>query len=294
LIKKDIKKFDNHHKQGILSRVYFLSKNPADQTHLSQGGVMSYFLSNRILLLLITPIIFLPSCKRVPYHPQSLNSIKQDQAFTHTHADISVTVKKLIKSETRALFDGRGSRLSNKRKPIYPLLLTIENQSAHTVILDPHHISLKLVDQSVIANRLYAHTARRIIAPLLLGIVGTTASFFAAAYITIIGAIAAMPGIVKAGYATLGLSGFFAFGSPVLSYYQGSYATMVNTAIQADLQQKALHAPLYIKPGTSIATLLFVTRRSYHPSFYINLVDQNTQELIRFDIDLIKGVGSCS
>ena len=143
----------------------------------------------------------------------------------------------------------------------------------------------------MVASRLYSHTTRRIVTPLLIGIVGTTASFFAAAYITIIGAIAVMPAVIKAGYATLGISGLFAAGSPVLSYYQGHYAINVNSAIDRDLDDKMLVEPVEIKPGQSLNKLIFIPSKSRNQSFSIDLVDQNTKLRLSFDIE--EGKQSC-
>ena len=74
------------------------------------------------------------------------------------------------------------------------------------------------------ARRMYGHTSRRIIAPLLLGSLGATICFFGAAYLVILGTIqqVAMPALVKTGYSLLGISGLFAIGAPTISYYHGS------------------------------------------------------------------------
>lgn len=245
------------------------------------------------LLLIGTLIILLPACKRPIYNPKNLSQIPVCLQHINAQNGITLQVKKLTKPEAQALFDGRGSRLLSKRKPIYPFYLSIENNSQNTVLLDPKNISQPLANFQVVAARLYSHTSRRILAPLLIGVVGTTASFFAAAYITILGAIAVMPAVVKAGYATLGLSGIFAIGSPTLSYYQGHHALAVNTAIDADLRQKMLSEPIQIKPGQSLKKLIFIPRRSYNPSFSIDLVDQAASQRLSFDIDLVEGERSC-
>ena len=245
------------------------------------------------LLLIGTLIILLPACKRPIYNPKNLSQVPVSPQYMNSQNGVTLQVKKLTKEEAQALFDGRGTRLLSKRKPIYPFYLSIENNGSQILILDPKNISVRLANSQLIAARLYSHTSRRILAPLLIGIVGTTASFFAAAYITILGAIAVMPAVVKAGYATLGLSGIFAIGSPTLSYYQGHHALAVNNAIDKDLEHKMLSEPVKIMPGQSLKKLIFIPRKSYNPSFTIDLVDQSTRQRLSFDIDLAEGEQSC-
>lgn len=245
------------------------------------------------LLLIGILIICLPGCKKPNYTLKDFSPRPTLLECTNTQDGVTLQIKKLNKSEAQALFNGRGSRLLSKRKTIYPFLLSINNKSASSFILDPKNISIPLANYQTITSRIYSHTSRRIITPLLIGIVGTTVSFFAAAYITILGAIAVMPAVIKAGYATLGVSGFFAVGSPVLSYYQGNHALAVNEAIDRDLKNKMLHECIEINPGQSINSLIFIPSRSYNSSFTINLIEKATGQRLSFDIELAEGEQSC-
>jgi hypothetical protein len=247
------------------------------------------------LFLIGILIIGMPGCKKPVYNQKNLSQIPVSCEYTHMHNGITLQIKKLSKPEAQALFDGRGNRLLSKRKlkSIYPFYLSVENKSNSTLILDPKNISIPVASYQVIATRLYSHTSRRIVTPLLIGIVGTTASFFAAAYITILGAIAAMPAVIKAGYATLGISGFFAVGSPVLSYYQGHYALAVNEGIDRDLKNKMLYECVEINLGQSLNKLIFIPCKSYNSFLSIDLVEKTTGQRLSFDIELAEGEQPC-
>ncbi len=238
-----------------------------------------------VFIILAITVIMVPGCaKKSQYKPQSLSHLippAQKDA-----SSLTVRTKVLTKAEAHTLFDGRAGRLLRKRKPIFPLLLTIENSSAQTYCLDPKQIPIKLVDPRIVANRLHSHTNRRVIGTLLLGAAGATASLFGAAYLTIIGAITGMPAVIKAGYATLGICGFFVIGSPIISYQQGSYWSSFNEQLTQDLLNKSLIKPLLIHPRQSYSLLLFIHSSCRNSRFPLVFIDRETSKTISFDIDL--------
>ena len=251
------------------------------------------FLKRALLLPISGTVLLMPGCKRPPYNPKSLQEIRLNNTSLQTQDNVSVHCKLLTKQETHALFDGRGSRLLRKRKPIYPLYLYIENNSAKTLTLDPHNVGLKLIHPELVAQRLYAHTSRRIVVPLILGTVGAGITFLAAAYISIIGAIGSLPILIKSGYAGLGLSGLLAAGTPYICYQQGNQAIATNTLIYHDVMIKSLHKPMIIEPGASATTLLFVPHRGYHSYFILRLIDVTSSESLPYDITIEEGEQSC-
>ncbi len=247
-----------------------------------------------ILVLVITGIVLLlPGCKQPAYHPKSLQEIRLNNASLQTQNNVTVHCKLLNKQETHILFDGRGSRLLNKRKPIYALYLYIENKSQKNLILDPGCIGLKLINPKMVAQRLYSHTSRRIIVPLILGTLCTGTVFLAAAYISILGAIGSIPALVKGGYAGLGIAGMVAAGTPYICYNQGNQALTTNTSIQRDILQKSLHKPTIIESGTSLNTLLFVPHKCYNSSFKIRLIDASSEQSLPYTIAIEEGERSC-
>ena len=132
----------------------------------------------RVLLVPITGIILLlPGCKTPSYSLKPLQTAPSINTHTQTKDNVTVSVKQLTPDETKNLFDGRASRLLNKRKSIYPIYISIRNDSDHAILLNPAQISLKLATPDMIAQRLYSHTARRIIAPLIIGMLGLGATF---------------------------------------------------------------------------------------------------------------------
>jgi|GEM_PF-6332393 ribosomal protein L21E len=247
------------------------------------SSVSTLFVLPAICLLAV-----LPGCKQPSYTPKSLYETQPNKSFTAHKNGIHLSVKQATKKEADHFFDGRGGRLLRKRKAIHLIYIQVENKSTGEVILHPAHISLKILNPGVVASRLYSHTARRIVTPLVLGTLGVTVAFLGAAYLTILGAIGAMPAAIKAGYASLGIAGFIALGSPTLSYYQGTTARSTNQLIDKDLLDKTLTAPLTIKPGTIAQKLIFVSYKSYQPIFELDLLEVESGKTLSFTIDLKK------
>lgn len=246
----------------------------------------------RLLLVPITGIILLlPGCKKPTYSPKSLSTIAANFEKNKHENGISISATYLNKSQVNGLFDRRGSRLLNKRKPIYPLHISIRNNSTDPILLDPANIGLALTDPHIVAQRLYSHTARRIVTPLILGAIGTAATFVGGLYLIILGAIPAvgLPALVKAGYTTVGLSGLFSLGCPFISYHQGHNAIETNKMIDNDLMQKTLKEPVIIGPHSRYDGLLFVSRKSYVCNFSITVIDQATQKSLVFDMTVSQG-----
>ena len=140
--------------------------------------VHTFFKNIGSLSALAGVVLLLPGCGKQPaYHPKSLREIRLTNTSIQTQEQVKIHCKLLNKKEAHALFDGRGSRLWSKRRPIYPLYLCVENHSPKTFILDPSGISLKTVNPELAAERLYAHTGRRIAIPLIAGSLGTGTTF---------------------------------------------------------------------------------------------------------------------
>lgn len=248
-----------------------------------------------VLLIASLPLFLLPGCcKRQPYKPSPLIHLERHPThYTQAQQGITLSIKNLSKAEAQTYFNERAGRLLRKRKPIYPLIVSVCNQSNKTFILDPKNITTDLVDPCKVASRLYAHTARRIVGTILLGTVGAAFSFLGAAYITIVGVLSAVPGVIKTGYALLGLSGFFVIGTPFISYQQGKESLTLNYSINEDLFKKTLIQPLIIQPGLTHTFFLFVHHKAYKKVFSISFIDQETMQSVCFDIDLAKGDQVC-
>lgn len=257
----------------------------------STGGVMSLNFSSFYSLLAVASILFLtPACQKETYKSQSFNRFTTSSAQA-PEKKVEVSVRPLTQAETKSLFNGRGNRLLRKHKQIYPLFLTIKNYSDHAYIIDPKNINLPLAKPSLIASRLYSHTARRIVATMIIGTVGTAMTLFGGFYLIILGAIpaAGMPALIKAGYVTLGLSGLIAVGTPTVGYQQGASAYTYNCSLEQDVMAHTLVEPLVIDAHHELSCLLFVSRRSYRTRFSITLVDQTQANPLSFDIEVPKG-----
>lgn len=244
------------------------------------------------LPFLVANLLLLPGCKRPCYTPRSLNAITPTQQASQTQQDVTLTVSPLSKTEAKQLFDARGDRLVSKRKPLHPVLITIQNASTKAYTFDPKTIDLKLSNPHKVARRMYGHTSRRIIAPLLLGSLGATMCFFGAAYLVILGAIKQGSILVTAGYSMLGISGIIAVGAPVVSYQHGSHSYAVNRTIDRDVRSKTIVKPIEIGPGQTVSFLLFVEQRHCPSEWHITLTDNETNAL-HYHLSIQKGGKPC-
>lgn len=245
-------------------------------------------------LALIAGIFLLPGCRRPHYTPRSLDSIKPVQTACQTQHGITLSISPLTKQEAKQLFDDRGDRLISKRKPAHPVLITIKNESQQNYTFDPQRVNIRLSSPYKAARKMFGHTSRHIIAPLVLGSLGATVCFFGAAYLVILGTIqqVAMPALVKAGYTLLGISGLVAVGTPVISYRQGSHTYELNAKIDKDVQQKTVIKPLTITAGSTASFLLFVEKRKCPFEWEIQLTNQEGTEIV-FNLRIQKGGGTC-
>lgn len=244
---------------------------------------------------LIASLLVLPGCKRSLYHPQSFSTLSCSYSGQKTVNNVTVSVAPFSKKDSGQLFDQRGGRLHSKRKPLRPILMTIENQSDNTYIFNPKSLGIKLGNPRHAARRMYGHTSRRIIAPLLLGSLGATICFFGAAYLVILGTIhqVAMPALVKAGYSLLGISGIVAVSSPTISYYQGSHSYVANQKIDRDMNEKAIYQAIKIMPNSSESFLIFCQNRTTPTHWKIILNEQDANQNLIFDVEVQKGGMQC-
>ncbi|GMU18837.1 MAG: hypothetical protein AMXMBFR12_00290 [Candidatus Babeliales bacterium] len=241
-----------------------------------------------IWLFLGSFLLMLPSCKRPSYMCRNFESLTPAFSGQQTKENVTVKIAPLSKQESQAFFDHRGHRLHSKRKPLRPVMVSIQNESDKTYTFDLKSMEIKLANPRSAARRMYGHTSRRIIAPLLLGSLGASICFFGAAYLVILGTIqqVAMPALVKAGYSLLGISGLIAVTAPATSYYQGSLSYAVNKQIDQDISQKTIHGPLSIAPRNNASFLIFCKNRSVPLKWNVILNEQETQQPLLFAVHL--------
>lgn len=241
---------------------------------------------------LFAGILLLPGCKRPSYTPRSLHTICPTQQASQIQNNVTLSVCPLSKKEAKQLFDARGDRLISKRKPIHPILITIKNESTQVYTFDPKTIDHKLSNPHKVARRMYGHTGRRIIAPLILGSIGATMCFFGAAYLVILGAIKQGSILVTAGYSMLGISGIVAVSAPVVSYQHGSHSYVVNNKIDRDIRSKTVAKPIEIGPAQTTSFLLFVEQRHCPSEWHFTLTDTQGNAL-HYHICVQKGGAPC-
>ncbi len=248
-----------------------------------------------LLIPLFVLLLMVPGCKRPQYTPHSFDGLRPQKTITMCQVNVTLSIALLSKQETTRLFDNRGNRLYAKRHQICPLLIAIKNESNCAYRFDPKSLQCKLCRLQKIARRLHSHTTRRILGPLVLGSLGATICFFGAAYLVILGTIqhVAMPALVKAGYAMLGVSGIIALGTPVICYQQGAYSYRINQSIDQDVRSKMVSTSLDIDPGAHISFLIFTEKRSCPTEWNIILTDTATCQPLVFNFCLSKEGALC-
>jgi hypothetical protein len=235
---------------------------------------------------LIIPICFILSSCGPRYQPKSLDYFSYPPSFSACHDDITVSISPLSKKEANAIFDQRGGRLMQKKKSTQLVLFTVSNNRINPLVLSKEHISNTIIPASDLVEKMYAHSTRRVIGTLGLGLLGASTLFLTATYVTIIGVVGAIPALIKTGYGLLGASGLLFITGPVGSYVQSQNTTNVNKIIHEDASNKLFNGRLQINPNETKKIIIAFDKKLFTPIFTIRFTDEVTKQRIPFHVDL--------
>ncbi len=255
---------------------------------------------NPLLLVFILGTISLFSgCKHRALQSLHLRSLTSYLDYQKTQQGITLRVKRLCAQDCTSLLGEHAHRLFKKhrrRQPIYPIQISITNNTHTLAALDPKNIDLTLTDYHSVANRLHRNSFVQAFGGLVAGILVTgllaASSIFALSasgmLLVIIGSMKALAPIAICGGAALLITPFFlVIGTPVVSTIKGVQTTQQNRLLKKEIKNHALKHALIIEPRETIDTLIFVEKRNYQEQFSITLANpENAQERIPFLVKL--------
>jgi len=203
---------------------------------------------------------------------------------------ISVQTQTLTtKSACVAAFGKKGCKLlKHKRKKIYPIRCSIQNNGTSTISLSLENIDLKIVPHKTILSR-FKNGSRWF---KLLG-VGASA-FVSCIGVGLIGGLSALAylGIFTTSSAVAaGDIPFFMYMSVGLGACAGTVAAPTSIIYELTKKQKnkidslSLLDTLFIAPGEIRTFFLFVYKRNYKEKFSVTFMDEN-QNSIPYSIPL--------
>ncbi len=239
------------------------------------------------IVLLTIYLILLNGCCG-PYYIQHAiaDTLSYNKTIEAAFSNISLQLHRLTKRETHVLFDYRGKYLYQGNNPLYALHIHIINNRDHTIYLGRNDVTIPLIDETTIAQRLHVNTCGRVITVTTASIAAATMMFFGAAYITICGVMIGIPALIKTGYAALAVSGVFFFGAPFWATQQARRSWRTNDLITSDIKEKSIKEIISIPAGYKYHVLIFVSQADYAEEITFTFHEENTNEEIPISLIL--------
>jgi len=227
-----------------------------------------------LFLIAAIGLAALPACVK-SYKPVKLEPIAQDHAdFEETTDHVTLRVKKFTQDDCVAMFGSRCKRLLNSKQAVYPLQLTIDNQSDSDWVLKKENVDLKLAGVDSVASRI-----KNGITPIFwTAAIGTTGAALTTYYAILVCnalEIQVSPAIMAT---LLLLPPIFIIGTPALIIAQALKNRTVSKQIARDLAQKALEDELYIPAHSTSTTLIFVKKKNFTDNFTVALTSDDDKE----------------
>lgn len=199
----------------------------------------------------------------------------------------------------------RGKKLRGKRNKIYPIKITIDNQSNQPWHLSSNNIDIKKAPMKKVLKKLHYRTGIR---ALLIGIsflgvsslaAGSAVVFLANGVVLFFSPILQFfsgfnPAALFSVTATLHLGAHGALlatpvtvpSAAVASTVQGVSSSLANHNLTKQVKESTLQS-MIVEPSQIKSTLIFVQQRDYKSNFAITLQPENeTDDTLLFDVQL--------
>lgn len=229
------------------------------------------------ILFLIPLFLLLPGCGP-QYKSKSLASLSQNTAhYQETKDEITVQARLLNKKEINYIFSNKASRLLNGKSPIYPIEITITNNSKNVITCNPEDTDLAYAKPQEVVRRLQENTTRNtaFIAAASVGILA-----LCTIGIGIVGLTLALSGI-SAGITGLGigiaLCGGLLFLTPTASIFYKKSSVNFNKEVSRDISDKTISHIASLNPKEKLSFILFADGRLFKPSFLMNIDNQKNK-----------------
>lgn len=253
----------------------------------------------RHLPIFILTLLFLPSCKDPEKGKLGMRPLTSLIDFEESKNEVMLRVKKLSAHDCDPILGPRSQRLFKKirkRQPIWPIQISISNNSNKLISVKNGDISLKQQSYRSVAARLrkssFTQVFGTIASSLLIGgflalgsilalsasgiLLLTTGSLSITAPVAVIGssALAAIPT-------------FLLIGTPVLSTVRGIETSKGNKVIKQDIKNYALKDLIVIEPQQTADMLIFVAKPDFKEEFEVFVSNpEDASEKIKFQVFL--------
>ncbi|EKD48907.1 MAG: hypothetical protein ACD_64C00072G0002 [uncultured bacterium] len=257
---------------------------------------MRYF-SQRMLPIVLCVTIFLPSCKSPEKQHLMMRPLAALIDYFNSAQGITLRVKKLDKHDSGLLLGERSARLFKrfrKRQPIWPIQISLTNDSNKLISLKASDIDLKQVDYKQVASRLNNNSFTQIFgsiaSSLLLGGLLAVGSFIA---LSASGILLLTTGSlsITAPFAVIGSSALAAIpallvvGTPVISTVRGIQTAKHNTMVRREIKNYSLKEQLIVEPYKTVDIVIFVSKSDYKSHFTIDVSHpEKAEEKVRFNV----------
>lgn len=235
-----------------------------------------------INMYLIALFLLLPGCAKVKsYKKKPLRPLCSYVTYQAKQDDIHIYAKKYDQQDCIQLFGSRGSRLIHHKHDtcIYPIQLSIKNNSQTTWILNKNSIDLKLTPYHHVAHRIQNHTFLRMVSIVAVGTAFTTLTAIGGTTLLVIGMFTwSIPAAIAGGALCASVPFMILVNTPMSTTVQGIQSLRTNTRIKQDIKQKSLTRTVILEPGQTTDTILFVKGSNYKPVFDLTLFDQDDAE----------------
>lgn len=253
---------------------------------------------------LLLALSLLPGCtkeKKIPIPRLRLLSSYID--YQETRRGITLCAKKLSVDDCKSLFGKRSKFLfkkSRRKQPIYPIQLSIHNQTESPISLKPKNISLSLTPCKEVMGRVRQNTTLQVVGGIACTVLAASLLVAGAVFALTSGGIftalfGSMGASVAAPLIVVGLSAvivtpfFLVIGTPVVSTLKGVHSAQKNALVKKELDAKTLSTELIIDPDQTIDTVIFVSRPQYQKNFTVAFTQPNTTtQITTFCVDLLE------
>ncbi len=212
---------------------------------------------------------------------------------------VTLRVKKLDTHDCESLFGKRSQRLFKKfrkRQPVWPIQLSITNDTNKLISLKPSDITLPQVNYKQVASRLQKNSFTQVFgtiaSSLLIGGFLAIGSFLALSASGIM-LLATGSFSITAPFAGIGISAlaaiptFLILGTPILSTVRGMQTAQNNQMITRDIKNYSLKNQLVVEARTTVDIVIFVSKFQYKPQFTVNVSNpENAKEKITFHVTI--------
>jgi hypothetical protein len=242
----------------------------------------------RTILLGLTAAIALatlPGCVVQSYKPKELHHIKKANIdYEQTVGNVTLRIKKFTETDCIEQFGSRCKRLMSGPQAVYPLQISITNDSSINLQLSKDDLSVKIVPPSVVASRI-KNGVTPVVITALAGLSGAALSCCGLYHscLNLAGGLMKFAVPYSGAWTTLFFISAlgiptFVIGTPLLIGAQIVENRHVNKKIARDLATKTLNDTLEIPAHTTTSTLIFTRKKHLLDPVLITLRSQSSAE----------------